>query len=85
MTGWFDRLVKAATPPTSATGHGPMYRIIHINDVQPHHFLHNRVTTAKYNFITFLPKFLKEQFSKYANLFFLFISCLQASSSVHQW
>lgn len=34
-------------------------------------------STAKYNLITFIPKFLFEQFSRYANLFFLFIALLQ--------
>ncbi|CAG8781224.1 11737_t:CDS:2, partial [Acaulospora morrowiae] len=50
-------------------------RIIHVNDPQRNlqqKFLHNQISTAKYNFFTFLPKFLYEQFSKYANLFFLF-------------
>ncbi|KAI8987868.1 hypothetical protein BDF20DRAFT_813789 [Mycotypha africana] len=47
----------------------------HLNDEQK--FLHNRVFTAKYTVITFLPKFLYEEFSKYANLFFLFISGIQ--------
>lgn len=37
----------------------------------------NYVSTAKYNVATFLPKFLYEQFSKYANLFFLFTAGLQ--------
>lgn len=37
----------------------------------------NHVSTAKYNIITFLPKFLYEQFSKYANLFFLFTAIVQ--------
>ncbi|EDV24838.1 uncharacterized protein TRIADDRAFT_25047, partial [Trichoplax adhaerens] len=34
-------------------------------------------STAKYNLITFFPKFLFEQFSRYANLFFLFITLIQ--------
>lgn len=37
----------------------------------------NHISTTKYNFATFLPKFLFEQFSKYANLFFLFTSIIQ--------
>ncbi|KAJ8142262.1 hypothetical protein OY671_004581 [Metschnikowia pulcherrima] len=37
----------------------------------------NHISTTKYNFATFLPKFLFEQFSKYANLFFLFTSVIQ--------
>ncbi|KAH9073065.1 calcium transporting ATPase [Lactarius deliciosus] len=40
-------------------------------------FLSNYVSTAKYNTATFVPKFLFEQFSKYANLFFLFTACIQ--------
>ncbi|RKP32445.1 phospholipid-translocating P-type ATPase [Metschnikowia bicuspidata] len=37
----------------------------------------NHISTTKYNPVTFLPKFLFEQFSKYANLFFLFTSIIQ--------
>ena len=33
--------------------------------------------TNKYNLVTFVPVFLLEQFSKYANVFFLFIGCIQ--------
>lgn len=40
-------------------------------------FYGNHISTTKYNFATFLPKFLFEQFSKYANLFFLFTSIIQ--------
>ncbi|KAI9478083.1 MAG: hypothetical protein EXX96DRAFT_595572 [Benjaminiella poitrasii] len=40
-------------------------------------FMSNSVSTAKYNVFTFLPKFLYEEFSKSANVFFLFISCIQ--------
>ncbi|KAJ3221416.1 hypothetical protein HK099_003538 [Clydaea vesicula] len=57
-----------------------VHRIIYINDCiknQQAKFLHNSITTAKYNFFTFLPKFLIDQFSKYANLFFLFTACIQ--------
>lgn len=42
-----------------------------------HKFVDNHISTAKYNVVTFLPKFLYEQFSKYANLFFLFTAALQ--------
>lgn len=40
-------------------------------------FYGNHISTTKYNFATFLPKFFFEQFSKYANLFFLFTSIIQ--------
>ncbi|KAI9298383.1 phospholipid-translocating P-type ATPase, partial [Neoconidiobolus thromboides FSU 785] len=40
-------------------------------------FLKNSIATSKYNILTFLPKFLFEQFSNYANIFFLFTSIIQ--------
>ncbi|KAK2604279.1 hypothetical protein N8I77_007223 [Diaporthe amygdali] len=55
-------------------------RIIHLNNPpanQANKYVDNHVSTAKYNVATFLPKFLFEQFSKYANIFFLFTSALQ--------
>ena len=60
--------------------HGP--RTIYIN--QSHlnaqqNYVSNSVSTAKYNVVTFLPKFLFEEFSKSANIFFLFISGIQVS------
>ena len=57
-------------------------RVIYLNDGIKNaqmKFLHNRVTTAKYNAFTFLPRFLYEQFSKAANLFFLFTACIQVN------
>lgn len=55
-------------------------RVIHLNNPpanQANKYVDNHVSTAKYNVATFLPKFLFEQFSKYANIFFLFTSALQ--------
>ncbi|PBP15700.1 phospholipid-translocating P-type ATPase [Diplocarpon rosae] len=40
-------------------------------------YVDNHISTAKYNVATFLPKFLYEQFSKFANIFFLFTAALQ--------
>ncbi|OQE20479.1 hypothetical protein PENSTE_c013G08051 [Penicillium steckii] len=70
---------RSADPSTM----GP--RLIHINNPPAnasHKFVNNHVSTAKYNFITFIPKFLFEQFSKYANLFFLFTAVLQQIPNV---
>ncbi|KRX22928.1 putative phospholipid-transporting ATPase IA, partial [Trichinella nelsoni] len=39
--------------------------------------LQGNLQTAKYNVITFFPRFLFEQFRRYANIFFLFIGLLQ--------
>lgn len=55
-------------------------RIIHLNNPPANsinRYVDNHVSTAKYNVMIFLPKFLFEQFSKYANLFFLFTAALQ--------
>lgn len=55
-------------------------RIIHLNNPpanSANKWVDNHVSTAKYNVATFLPKFLFEQFTKYANLFFLFTAVLQ--------
>ncbi|CCU81255.1 plasma membrane calcium-transporting ATPase 1 [Blumeria hordei DH14] len=55
-------------------------RIIHLNNPSANNankFVDNHISTAKYNFATFLPKFLFEQFSKFANIFFLFTAALQ--------
>ncbi|KAI9801089.1 MAG: hypothetical protein M1833_002957 [Piccolia ochrophora] len=55
-------------------------RIIHLNNPPANsagQYVDNHVSTAKYNVATFVPKFLYEQFSKYANLFFLFTAALQ--------
>lgn len=60
-------------------------RIIHLNNPPANasnRYLDNHVSTTKYNFATFLPKFLFEQFSKYANLFFLFTAILQQIPNV---
>lgn len=48
----------------------------------PFRYYGNHISTTKYNFATFIPKFLFEQFSKYANLFFLFTSIIQQVPNV---
>ena len=60
-------------------------RIIHLNNAPvnaANKWVDNHISTAKYNVATFLPKFLLEQFSKYANLFFLFTAVLQQIPNV---
>ena len=54
----------------------PAQRTVCITRSQ-HKFCSNHVTTAKYNVFSFLPKFLFEQFRRYANTFFLFIAIMQ--------
>ncbi|XP_041703179.1 probable phospholipid-transporting ATPase IA [Coregonus clupeaformis] len=52
-------------------------RHIFINQPQSTKFCTNHVSTAKYNVLTFLPRFLYAQFRRAANSFFLFIALLQ--------
>ncbi|XP_015200795.1 probable phospholipid-transporting ATPase IA isoform X2 [Lepisosteus oculatus] len=52
-------------------------RLIFINQPQLTKFCSNHVSTAKYNVLTFLPRFLYSQFRRAANAFFLFIALLQ--------
>ncbi|KAI9019832.1 aminophospholipid-transporting P-type ATPase [Hyaloraphidium curvatum] len=78
---------RSANPATMGEGDGKSdqesrgaERTIYINDPIRNgqaKYLHNGISTAKYNALTFLPKFLFEQFSKYANIFFLFTACIQ--------
>ena len=68
---------------SDAVNAGP--RLIHLNNPPANalnKYVDNHVSTAKYNVATFLPKFLFEQFSKYANLFFLFTAILQQIPNV---
>jgi phospholipid-transporting ATPase len=68
--------VRRGKPDPSTLGP----RIIHLNNPPANaasKYLNNHISTAKYNVATFLPKFIFEQFSKYANLFFLFTAVLQ--------
>ncbi|CAF1349117.1 unnamed protein product, partial [Didymodactylos carnosus] len=52
-------------------------RVITVNAPQQVKYISNRISTSKYSFLTFLPKFLFEQFRKYSNIFFLCIAILQ--------
>jgi len=54
------------------------FRRIRVNRrLQEAKFKRNSISTSKYNPLTFLPKFLFEQFQKYSNIFFFFIVALQ--------
>ncbi|XP_021292682.1 phospholipid-transporting ATPase 3 isoform X1 [Herrania umbratica] len=66
----------------------PAFRTIYCNDRDAnyaHRYKGNSISTTKYNFFTFLPKGLYEQFRRVANLYFLMVSILSATpySPVH--
>ncbi|BGP52544.1 aminophospholipid translocase [Rhodotorula sphaerocarpa] len=84
--GTFDHLV--AEVKRMLQGGPRVYegdRLIHLNHAAmnaANKWPGNSVSTSKYNVVTFIPKFLIEQFSKYANVFFLFIACIQQIPNV---
>lgn len=53
------------------------FRTLKIGDPSENIFSSNVISTAKYSYISFIPKFLFEQFRRYANIFFLCIGLLQ--------
>ena len=56
-------------------------REIHSNDPRLD-YMNNGISTSKYNVVTFLPLNLLEQFSKMANVYFLFIGFMQMVKSI---
>lgn len=58
-------------------------RVLTINrGAQQTKFITNHISTSKYSILSFLPKFLFEQFRKYSNIFFLCIAVLQVSFKI---
>lgn len=61
------------------------FRIFEVNGVpkkgEKHKkFKNNKISTAKYNILTFLPKNLFQQFTKMANAYFLLLAFLEVST-----
>jgi len=85
MSSTFNQLIRRIVSRSShATGEDEgdgsvlSNRSIHFNHTQiDTTYPNNEISTAKYNFLTFIPKFLFEQFRRYANIFFLSIGLLQ--------
>ncbi|KAL0488141.1 phospholipid-transporting ATPase [Acrasis kona] len=57
-------------------------RTVYVNHTQKNKFCGNQVSTTKYNPINFIPKNLFEQFTRVANLYFLFMSSIQLFSGL---
>ncbi|KAM7251337.1 hypothetical protein ACFE04_023220 [Oxalis oulophora] len=80
---------ETQTSTTSTTnklvGQPGFSRVVFCNEPQLHNtkpfkYPNNYISTTKYNFITFLPKALFEQFRRVANLYFLLAAVLSVSS-----
>ncbi|KAJ3613848.1 hypothetical protein NHX12_020093, partial [Muraenolepis orangiensis] len=70
---WYERTGEARESPPELDD----ARLIFLNRPQRGKFCNNLVCTAKYNALTFLPRFLFSQFRRAANTFFLVIAVLQ--------
>lgn len=72
---------KSAARPSLAGGkeHEAELWNFGVNEANTHdrRFIRNKIRTTKYTWFTFVPKNLFEQFSKMANVYFLFIMVLQ--------
>ncbi|TDH69843.1 hypothetical protein CCR75_002347 [Bremia lactucae] len=86
-----DELVDHKTQYTNSvasgreSSHDNGLRHVYINDPPQNAVFDkcsNTVVTSKYNVATFVPKFLKESFSKVANFFFLMVCILQSIPSI---
>jgi len=77
--GGEDSPESAPGVKTQTEGSDGQGRKIQVNSaqLQGQKYKSNEISTAKYNFFTFIPKFLYEQFRRYANIFFLCIGLLQ--------
>lgn len=67
---FYDSVSGSSSPSTDNNANS--------NNVQ----VSNRITTAKYGYSTFFPKFFLEQFRKYSNIFFMFIALFQQIPNV---
>ena len=74
------------TRPASSARHiASSFRTVYMNWPEKNEVFEypsNSISTAKYTGWTFIPKFLFEQFSRYANLFFLLMSIIQLIPNV---
>jgi len=69
---------RTTNPTMTSMSIAPQLRLIKVNhQLQQIKHCSNSISTSKYNAITFLPKFLFEQFQKYSNVFFFIIVMLQ--------
>ncbi|XP_076273311.1 ATPase phospholipid transporting 8A1 isoform X3 [Rhynchophorus ferrugineus] len=71
--------IDRETETSGDTLEGQEHRVIFINRAQPPvaKYCNNKISTAKYSLIRFIPLFLFEQFRRWANIFFLMIALLQ--------
>uniref|UniRef100_M4BMT5 Phospholipid-transporting ATPase n=1 Tax=Hyaloperonospora arabidopsidis (strain Emoy2) TaxID=559515 RepID=M4BMT5_HYAAE len=80
-----DNLLTTSTSPPTMIDAKSVLREVYFNYAPgnaPFDKCSNVVVTSKYSLVTFLPKFLKESFTKVANFFFLMVCVLQSIPSI---
>ncbi|CAG7832941.1 unnamed protein product [Allacma fusca] len=73
---------KRPSKKSKVSAEAKQFRRIESNKPQTRKYMSNEISSGKYTIITFLPKFLYEQFRRYSNIFFLSISILQQIDGV---
>ncbi|KAF5180176.1 Phospholipid-transporting atpase [Thalictrum thalictroides] len=76
---------KPATIPSKQVGGPGFTRVVfcnesHLHEKKPYRYPKNYISTTRYNFVTFLPKALFEQFRRVANLYFLLAAILSVTA-----
>ncbi|KAF9611562.1 hypothetical protein IFM89_033566 [Coptis chinensis] len=79
--------LRPGTIPSTQLGGPGFTRVIFCNESllhkqHPYRYQKNSISTTRYNFVTFLPKALLEQFRRVANLYFLLAAILSVSASL---
>ncbi|KAL3522967.1 hypothetical protein ACH5RR_015801 [Cinchona calisaya] len=79
------RTIDNDAPNKELIGQPGFSRVVFCNQpqlhkIKPHKYPNNYVSTTKYNFLTFLPRALFEQFRRVANLYFLLAAALSVAS-----
>ncbi len=67
--------------PVEANEGALVLRTVHANNAEltrPQQFMDNKVITSRYTVANFVPKFLFEQFSRFVNLYFLYVLACSA-------
>jgi hypothetical protein len=75
-----DSDLNSAQDSEALNGEVEQCRIVNLGQDLAHiddEFCNNRIVTAKYTWLNFVPKFLMEEFSKEANVYFLVVCVLQ--------
>ena len=76
-----DRTSSSISPPQPPSSSGPSYAVF-LNNPQFNPKTKNKISTSKYQWNSFLPKMLMEQFTRMANAYFLIIAIFQSEKEI---